>query len=91
MTRLPGTPDDRAKIANINLKSGVDEQVSDWFVAGLETSNLEIQTVDQAGNSISRNTGQYSHYNIEVLNPYNLLLWDEYKWTEKDPAKWKIP
>jgi hypothetical protein len=89
VTRLPGTPDNPAGISGIEIKTGLGDQVSpNWQGAAFTPSDLQIVTLDADGNSVTRQTGSYLHYNIHLENPGYVRLWDTYRWTNKDGKDW---
>jgi hypothetical protein len=89
IARLPGTPDSPAGISGIEIKTGLDDHVSpSWQLAAFTPSELQIVTLDADGNSVTRQTTSYLHYNIDLENPGYVRLWDRYRWTATDGKEW---
>jgi hypothetical protein len=88
VTRLPGTPEQRASIQGIYiLKNPITGGDGDWEYADFADRDLRIYITDQNGKAQLKSKKSALHYNIELENSHFVYFWDKYRWTE-DGLDW---
>ena len=94
VTRLPGTPNQPARLSNIVIGSRAAEPTQ---LTGFTNNDLEIVLLRQNDPATYKavsadGTLSLHHFKISLDGANGLKIWDKYNWTEWDAAKkiWKI-